>query len=123
MLFPQIGMVFFDQPEERAVLCLKGRDGYMDCIIFTLPSRLQTESTATKSGALFDSSEDDERPDTSVPRRSLTSVRNIDPQLSTVTYRKRDLTYTIQLQLCVGNRVRTSSLSSSSLSSAHLLLV
>lgn len=38
MLFTRMGMVALDQPEERDLLCLKGRDSYIECSACTLPS-------------------------------------------------------------------------------------
>lgn len=125
MFFPRLAMIVADQPEERALLCLKRRDSFMDCTHCTLPSRIPSTSavrirSTNPHTPYFQSSSDDESP---AAHRARKTVPNITAQLSTDSHPHRDVARTLQHQLCVASHNRYCSLPVASVSASRRFLV
>lgn len=94
-LLPRISMVIVDQPEERAVFCLKAKDSFMDCTLCTLPSRVFNERERGPGSQLDSTDEESHIP----TRRSNSSIRNKLVQLDYKNHAKRSVPNTIRNQL------------------------
>lgn len=98
LLFPRISMVITDQSEERALLSLKGRDSYMDCTHWCLPSRLPKTGSNTNPGT---TSSDD---DGNGAKNGHTSTRNVAAQLDSSQHPPRDPVDTVRSQLHIAKQ-------------------
>lgn len=125
LFYPRIGLLIVDQPEERAIMCLKRRDSFMDCSLCTLPSRLHTANNqSANDSSLFSpsiifTSEDD------LPGvvNSSSSTSNITDQVSEHVHPPLDVPASIQHQLNVARQNISNQLPSSALSASRWFLL
>lgn len=96
-LIPKISMVIADKLGEHVILCLKGRDSFMDCSLCTLHSRVQRGHRQDISP------ENSSEEDCIIRRRPKRAARNNHAQLYTKSDRSRSMSDTIRCQLPFSN--------------------
>lgn len=100
-IFQRIPMVIADQPEERALLCFKGKDSFIDCSLCTLPCRNRTYEFNTQISTPHTSSDENEIEET--PRRGRRRLRNNALQLSEQLHPCLDVQSTIQRKIRIAS--------------------
>lgn len=88
-------MIIADQLEERALLCLEGRNSYMGRSLCSLPARVSQQDISSQFNL---NSSDDERYNLNA-RREHRSMRNNSVQLNSISHNLRDLLTTVKKQL------------------------
>lgn len=101
LLIPRIGTINADQPQERAILCLKGQNRYMYSSHCSLPSFVSDSLSESPSNLnrTVPMSDDDDSP---APGRRIFLVNRTD-QLSTDGHNPRNVFHTVASQLTLAH--------------------